>query len=275
MLIYQIAATALDRYQDKAVSIRSHDAQALVQAFSAVPTEKLLYLQVLSMDCDADALLHLSESVPIDLVMEDPVSEFSRLYRFAELPGKHPVRVTVRAVPGMTKAVKVAQALDFSVKLEVGQPAAPVVEELLALADYYLRGPNVIMPVEPFHSLFLSFFSESPTNLWLVQDEDPATDRYVSDEGDVAFSKRLAAPGIPEDQFDSFLQQSISAFRENGECAGCDFFDHCEGYFQLPGKDYRCGQVKRLFALLKEAATELRSDEQRFVRLSGKESAGS
>ncbi len=274
MLIYQIAATALERYRDNAVTIRSHDAQALVQAFSAVPKENLLYLQVLSMDCDADALLHLSEPVPIDLVMENPVGEFSRLYRFAELPGKHPVRVTVSAVPGMTKAVKVAQALDFSVKLEVGQPEAPVAEELLSLAEYYLRGPNVSMPVEPFHTLFLSFFSGSPTNLWVIQDEDPATDRYISDGGDVCLSKRLAPSGSPEDRLDSFLQQSILVCRENGECAECDFFDRCEGYFKLPDKDYRCGNVKRLFALLQEAASELRSDEQRFIELSGKEGPG-
>jgi len=275
MLIYQIDATALDRYRDKAVTIRAHDDQALVHAFTVAPKERLLYLQVLSMDCDPDALLHLSEPVPIDLVMENPAGEFSRLYRFAELTGKHPVRVTVRAVPGMTKAVKVAQALNFSVKLDIGQPEAPIVEELLALADYYLRGPNVSMPVEPFHSLFLSFFSGNPTDLWLIQDEDPATDRYVSDEGGVALSKRLTALEIPGDGFESFLEQSVSALRANDECAGCDFFDRCEGYFKLPHKDYRCGQVKRLFALLKEAATELQSDEQRFVGLSGKESPGS
>ena len=106
-----------------------------------------------------------------------------RLYRFAELPGKHPVRVTVRAAAGMTKAVKVAQALNFSVKLDVGQPDPAVGEELLALAEYYLRGANVTRPVEPLHSLFLSFFSGNATNLWQLLDEDPATDRYVSDDG--------------------------------------------------------------------------------------------
>ena len=132
--------------------------EQLVEAFSAVPKEKLSSLQVLSMDCDADALLHLSDSVPIDLVLDDPTADFSRLYRFAELTRRHPVRVTVRAVPGMTKAVKIAQALNFSVKLEVGQPEAPLVDELIALAEYYLRGSTVSSPIEPFHSLFLVIF---------------------------------------------------------------------------------------------------------------------
>jgi hypothetical protein len=275
MHIYHIPATALDRYQDKAVTVRSRDADALVEAFSAVPQEKLLYLQVLSMDCDSDALLHLAESVPIDLVLENPAEEFSQLYRFAELPGKHPVRVTVRAAAGMTKAVKVAEALNFSVKLDVGQPDAAIAEELVALAEYYLRGANVTRPVEPLHSLFLSFFSGNATNLWQLLDEDPATDRYVSDDGRVAFSRRLAASGIPEDQLKTIVDQNIWAFRENDECSECEFFACCEGYFKLPDKSYQCDHVKRLLGLLREAAAELRCDEQRFVELSGKGSPAS
>ena len=236
MLIYNIPATALNKYQDKAITVRSNDARALVEAFSAVPHEKLLCLQILSKDCDPDALLHLSDSVPIDLVTEDPTAEFSRLYRFAELSGKHPVRVTVRAAPGMTKAVKIAQALNFSVKLEVNQPEAPLVDELLALAEYYLHGSTVGRPIEPFHSLFLSFFGGNPTSLWSLQDEDPAVDRYVTDDGKVAFSKRLVSLGISEDQFEGFLEQSMSTVRDTDECAACDFFDRCEGYFKLPDK---------------------------------------
>ncbi len=124
MLIYNIPAAALNKYQDKTVTVRSDDARTLAEAFSAVPRENLWSLQVLSLDCDADALLHLSDSAPIDLVVDDPTADFARLYRFAELTQKHPVRVTVRAAPGMTKAVKIAQALNFSVKLEINQPEA-------------------------------------------------------------------------------------------------------------------------------------------------------
>ena len=60
MLIYNIPAAALNSHQDKTVTVRSDDARALVEAFSAVPKDNLWSLQVLSMDCDADALLHLS-----------------------------------------------------------------------------------------------------------------------------------------------------------------------------------------------------------------------
>jgi Methyltransferase domain len=268
MLIYNIPAAAPNKYQDKTVTVRSDDARAMVEAFSAVPREKLWSLQVLSMDCDADALLHLSDSVQIDLVLDHPMAEFSRLYQFAELPKRHWLRVTVRSVPGMTKAVKIAQALNFSVRLEVNQPEAPVVDELITLAEYYLRGSTVGCPVEPFHSLFLSFYSSRPTSLWSLQEEDPAVDRYVTDDGSVAFSKRLVSLGIPENKFPDFLGQHTSS-EACDECRACEFSSRCQGYFKVPGKGYRCEHVKRLFAVLNEAAGEMRQDEERFVELHG------
>ena len=188
---------ALDGYQDKAVTVRSPDAGALIEAFSAVPQEKLLFLQVLSMDCDADALLHLGGARCRSTWSWSTRPRSSRLHPLRRAAGTHPVRVTVRAAAGMTKAVKVAEALNFSVKLDVGQPDAAVGEELLALAEYYLRGANVTRPVEPLHALFLSFFSGNATNLWQLQEEDPATDRYVGDDGRRSLLERLAASGIP------------------------------------------------------------------------------
>jgi hypothetical protein len=221
------------------------------------------------MDCDADALLHLSDQIPIDLIVDEPTAEFSPLYRFAELIRKHPVRVTVKAVPRMTRAVKIAQALNFSVRLEIDQPEAAVVDELLALAEYYLRGSSVSSPVEPFHSLFLSFLSGKPTNLWSLQEEDPSVDRYVADAGNVVLSRRLISLGIPEDQLEGALEKHVSACREAGECATCEWFSRCQGYLKLPDNSYRCEHVKRLFALLNYAAAEMRKDEERFVELHG------
>jgi hypothetical protein len=269
MLIYNIPASALKTYHDKTITVRSEDARAMVEAFSAVPRGKLWSLQVLSMACDADALLHLSDSVPIDLLVDDPIADFGKLYRFTELAQKHPVRVTVREGPGMTKVVKIAQALNFSVKLGINQPEAHGVDELVALAEYYLRGSAVTSPIEPFHSLFLSFLSGKPTSLWSLQEEDPAVDRYVTDDGQVTFSKRLVRLGIPEDQFVGFLEPHMSSCLEAGQCARCEFFSRCRGYFKLPDEDCQCEHVKRLFAMLNEAAGELRQDEERFVELHG------
>ena len=266
MLIYNVPAAALISHKDKNVTVRSDNARALAEAFSAVPKDNLWSLQVLSMDCDADALLHLPDSVQIDLVLDHPMTEFSRLYQFAELTRRHQVRVTVRVAPGLTKAVKIAQALNFSVKLEVSQPEGPLVDELIALAEYYLRGSTVSSPLEPFHSLFLSFYSGRPTSLWSLQEEDPVVDRYVTDDGTVAFSSRLVSLDIPEDKFAGFLGQLMSS-SEGDECRACEYSTRCQGYFKVPDKGYQCEHVKRLFKLLNEAAAEMRQDEERFVEL--------
>jgi hypothetical protein len=271
MLIYNITAAALSKYRDKTVIIRSDEARTLARAFSAVPREKLSSLKILSLDCAADVLLHLSDSAAVDLVVDSPKAEFGQLYRFAELAQRHMVRATIRGVSGMTKAVKIAQALNFSVKLEINQPEGPVVDELITLAEYYLRGSTVTSPIEPFHSLFLSFLSGKPTSLWSLQEEDPAIDRYVTDDGQVTFSKRLVRLGIPEDQFVGFLEQHMSSCLEAGECAACDFFSRCQGYFKVPDKGFCCDRVKRLFALLNEAAGEMRKDEEQFIELHGPE----
>ncbi len=271
MLIYSIPASAMNQYQDKTITVRSDDARTLAKAFSTVPREKISSLKVLSLDCDPDVLLHLSDSVAIDLVVDHPTADFGKLYRFAELTQKHPVRVTVRAVPGMTKAVKIAQALNFSVKLEINKPDAAVVDELVALAEYYLRGSTVTSPIEPFHSLFLSFLSGKPTSLWGLQEEDPAVDRYVTDDGQVTFSKRLVSLEIPENQLAGFLEEHLAACSEADERAACEFFSRCRGYFKVLDKRYRCEHLKRVFGLLNEAAIEMRKDEQQFVELHGRQ----
>jgi hypothetical protein len=273
MLTYNIPAAALSAFKDKTITVRSDDTRALIEAFSSVPRENLRSLQVLSMDCDVDALLRLSDSVPIDLVVDQPTQEFSRLYRFAELAGEHPVRAIVRAVPGMTKAVKIAQALDFAVKLEINQPEAPVADEILSLAKYYLRRSAARSPVEPLHSLLFSSYDGKPTSVWTLQEEDPAIDRYVLDDGRVILSKRLVSWEIAENQFVGVLNQFISACREADECAACQFFGRCHGYFRVPEKNYRCDHVKRLFGLLHEAGTELRQDEEQFVELYGRDNS--
>lgn len=270
MLIYNVSAADLNKYQDKTVTIRSADARAMVEAFSAIPRDNLWSLQVLSMGCDANSLLHLSDSVPVDLVVESPATEYSLLYQFAELPRKHSVRVTVKAAPGMTKVVKIAQALNFGVRLDVRQPDSALVDELLALAEFYLRGPTVGCPIEPFHSLFLSFYSEMPVNLWKLQEEDPEVDRYVCDDGRVAFSRRLAGLAIPETQFASFLEQHTSVCLAVDECSGCDLFSRCKSFFKLPDKNYRCEHVKRIFVLLDDAAREMRQDEEGFSAIHGR-----
>jgi hypothetical protein len=89
---------------------------------------------------------------PVELIMLSPDTEFPVLYRHAKLLDKHPVRVSIPALPGLFKAVKVASALRFHVKLEVGQPGPAAIEALQAVLEFCLHHPSVSQPVEFFHT---------------------------------------------------------------------------------------------------------------------------
>jgi hypothetical protein len=44
------------------------------------------------------------------------------------------------------------------------------------------------------------------------------------------------------------------------ECASCEFFLNCGGYFKWPNRDFSCDGIKRIFHRLSRAALELHDD---------------
>ena len=78
------------------------------------PLPGLKWLQVEGMLGDSDAwteAAHSDSDVSLDLVLSDPASEFSDLYKLVDACAVHDVRVTILARPGLLKAVKLAAAL--------------------------------------------------------------------------------------------------------------------------------------------------------------------
>jgi hypothetical protein len=172
-------------------------------------------------------------------------------------------------LPELFKAVKVASALGFIVKLDVEQPAPAAVEVMQAVLDFYLHHPSVAQPVEFFHSALLSLYNQtpdqSPVTLWDVQEADPASVRYIMDDGSETIARHpvgVPVPGAPE-SFVAALQQELLA--ERSECCTCEFLAHCGGYFKWPRKDYGCSGVKTLFRTLRDASAALRHDLSTFT----------
>src|SRR5262245_12188902 len=126
-VVYNIPVHLVPAYRGRAVLVRSQDPTALVQALPDGDLEKLVGVQLLSLTADVDALADWGYGVPVDLVMGSPATEFPLLYRHAKLLDKHPVRVSISALPELFNAVKVASALRFPVKLEVGQPESAAI----------------------------------------------------------------------------------------------------------------------------------------------------
>jgi hypothetical protein len=259
-LVYNIPANEIESYRGRNVIIRSAVPSDIVYCLWRVDPAAIRFIQLLATPYDTSDLEACGEGVPIEIVLKDPAAEFSCLYNYTNLIDNHPVRVAMPALPGFSKAAKLAVSLSFDVKLEVGQPNQSLIEELEGVLDSYLHRTNVHQPIEFFHSALLSFFRQEPISLWEIAEEDPAQVRYITDEGQETISKRFANHEIGGD-LEVFVERfSEQLVAEKRECNGCEFFSKCRGYFKWPDKSYDCAGVKRLFTTLRNAADELRDD---------------
>jgi hypothetical protein len=259
-LIYNIPAHRLPDDREGELIVRTRDPAALIAALEPEDPERVIAVQLLTLDADSEPLNAWAPGLPIELIMRDPATEFPLLYRHTNLLDNHPVRVAIAVASGFGKAVKTAAALEFAVRLEPGQPDPALIEELVTVLEFYLRQPTVAQPIEYFHGALLGFYHDQPIPLWLILDEDPDVVRYIGDDGAESLGGRLAganltiAPGV---ELKTWIEQTLATA---DECRTCEFLSSCGGYFKWPRRDYDCVGVKRVFGLLREAAAELRRD---------------
>lgn len=225
------------------------------------PLRGLQWIQVEGLLGDPDAWTTPGASqVPLDVVLSDPVSEFSDLYRLVDVCAVHDVRVSMPAAPGFLKAVKLAASLRLLVRILPGQPTREVMAELTEALEFYLHGQMVEAPVEFFHSLLATFFGADKGSLWMILEEDPAVFLHYDAEGlpklprsDGFRSVEISPGGFVEHHLKSLVEQGA-------ECAACPWQQICRGYFKWPDPAYSCEGVKQLFSILKAAAHEIERD---------------
>lgn len=259
-IVYQIPLAHLPAYRGRRLIVRSDDPRELVDRLGAADLDQLAYVQLCSLPSDTDVLVHWAEGLGIDLVLENPADELGRLYHYGKLLDNHPVRVSLPVEIGFEKAAKLASSLQFAVKLQVGQPAAPLIESLARLLDDYLHRSTVAQPIEYFHSMLLGLCRREPVDLWAIQEEDPALVRHVDDAGEEGLPGKLAGADIGSDG-EGFVERWVIRLRAAvAECCECPFFVSCRGYFKWPRPDYDCSGVRTLFGTLREAADALRAD---------------
>jgi len=259
-ITYNVPVSLMDAYRERKMIVRTYDPSEITKIVSDAVPDGLSYITILSLDGVIDDLKDWVPGIPIDLVVRDPHEDLPLLYRYAPLLSAHPLRVSVPLVPGFGAIVKLAASLNFSVKVEGGQPDQALSEEMLRIAHYYLHRTTVTEPIEFFHSLFLAFYQQDPVTLWAIQEEDPSLVRYVNDQGVETMSGRLAGMEISQG-FTSFAQELRGELTSGkNQCAGCEFLMNCDSYFKWPRNDYRCDGVKVLMQTLRDAAAELRRD---------------
>ncbi|MBF0525405.1 MAG: hypothetical protein HQK56_09955 [Deltaproteobacteria bacterium] len=250
----------IEKYRGQNLIVRSHDPSELVKKLNQEDLDKLSYVQIHTLGLGIDDLLSWEYAVPIDLVVQNPLTDLPLLYQYAPLLTNHAVRVSVPVAPGFLNLAKLAVSLDFSVKLEILQPDRTLFEEMIQLAHYYLHQSTVSKPIEYFHSLFLAFYHNTPLTLWSIQEEDPTRIRYITDQGEEAVSKRFTEMGPAPDSaslIKEFIEERAAL---QAECDACEFRVNCSGYFKWPRPDYNCDGAKSVFRMLKDAAIELRKD---------------
>jgi hypothetical protein len=241
------------------------------------PLGGLQWIQVEELLGDPDAWAQAASGasqVPLDVVLSDPASEFSDLYRLVDVCTMHDVRVTMPAAPGFLKAIKLAASLRLPVRVIPGQPTPEVLAELMEALEFYLHEPVVEMPVEFFHSLLAAKCGVDEGSLWMILEEDPAAYLHYDAEGRPQLPRSNGFRPIeisPEAFVEHHLKNLID---QNAECATCPWQGACRGYFKWPDPAYSCQGVKQLFLGIEAAANEIERDlalSQEQPHLSGKD----
>jgi hypothetical protein len=240
---YKIKAGSPADLRQRRVIVRSFDPDDIEHQLSATNPDQVDYVQLLSPAMETDKIDKISRwpnEVPIDIYLSDPKVEFPLLYNFSKLAGRHPIRATIAAKPGLFKGVKLALALNFAVKLDIDEPDEETVQEMAEVVELYLHQQMVSQPVEFFHSIFLAFYRNEQADLWSIQEDDPHRFRTLSDDG-------VEIPGLIKHD-------------DRTECAGCEFRGVCKGYFKRSRSDYDCRGMISILKTLKGAAAELREN---------------
>jgi len=260
---YNVPLELMSAYHHCRLIVRARDPVALADQLTAAPNDQVVMLQLLDISAELEALSTSGYGIPVEVVLSDPQTEAAKLYRVNKLQRTHPVRIVIPVTMGFSKAVKIASALHLPVKLEGNQPQPDDVEELGATLDYFLHTQSVSQPIEYFNGLLMANLHRVPITLWEIQEEDPASVRYITDDGEEVIPR---SPFIAVDcELDSFrVSLTERVLQPEEECASCEFFPECGGYFKWPDRSFSCEGVKRVFHRLRNAAHALEDDLSSF-----------
>jgi len=209
---------------------------------------------------------HSDSDIPFDVVVSDPALEFSHLYRLVDACAVRAIRVTMPAAPGLTKAIRLAAALQLPVRVLPGQPSAEALEELHDALQFYLHEKMVEAPMEFFHSVLATMCDCDAGSLWTILEEDPDVFRHYDANGR-ARVHRTSDPDQSEINSTEFVEDHLSRLIAQGaECATCAWQRPCRGYFKWPDPTYSCAGVKQLFSSIQTAGNEIRQDMASFTK---------
>ncbi len=259
-LVYHLPLSLWSNFRTQRVVLQAETTSELVEHWLPDAGSRVEYAQVLSPQGGAAARLPEDPSFPLDLYLHNPSEELGVLYEYSPLLRNRPLRISLPLVPGFSKAVKLAAALGYAVRLLPLQPDESLRQELLESLAFYLHHHSVKQPVEFFQGVLRAFFQGGSLTIWQVLEEDPSQDRYVTPDGRDTPGQRLGLLP-PETPAETMISVSLEALRVEGlECAGCEYRQVCQGYFKWPDREYQCQVPRAVFAALRQAAGELAAE---------------
>jgi hypothetical protein len=227
------------------------------------PLDRLQWIQAEELAGDAEAwalAAHGNSEIPLDVILSNPASEFSDLYRLVDVCAVRDVRVSMPALPGFLKALKLAVSLQLPARILPGQPNLAALKELMEALKLYLHESMVEAPVEFFHSLLAAMCGAEKGSLWMILEEDPAVFRHYDTEG-LPILPGVGKPCGPEFSPATWVTDRFQTLIDQGaECATCPWSQACVGFFKWPDPAYSCAGVKQLFSELKAAAVGIGQD---------------
>lgn len=256
---YNVPLSLIDSYPNRRLIVRATDPMTVIQTLLPHHLDNLVALQLLDISADLELLDGWNRGLPIEMVLQHPAGDTMKLYRLCRLQRSHPVRVVLPIVAGFGNAARVASFLHLPVKLEGAPPEPELLEEFSATLDFFLHNKAVCQPIDYFAGLLTAVLHKQPVTLWELQEEDPSILVYVTDDG----GETIARPPFTDrgEDLKSFrFDLTRRVLEPEAECASCDFFLNCGGYFKWPNPDYSCAGVKPIFQRLREAAYELQDD---------------
>jgi hypothetical protein len=227
------------------------------------PPDGLQWLQVEGLLGDREAWALAAQGVsdvPLDVMLSAPGVEFSDLYRLVEASATRTVRVSMPAVSGFLKAVRLAASLGLPIRLLPGQPSAETTQEMADALDFYLHDPVVEAPVEFFHSVLAWMRGAQTGSLWQILEEDPAVFRHDNAGGRLSLPRAARASWQEISPPDFVAAHLTSLVTPGAECTTCRWQPVCQGYFKWPDPGYSCRGVKQLFSTIEAAAGEIGRD---------------
>ncbi len=286
-MIYNIPINQLPYYNDKTVIIRcqaTQDLEKLLQYLGNLPlsTDQSSF-EIIHIEWDLVALDDMLYSLfehpllrdcPIDVQMRYPHTTFAYLYHYAKLLESHPIRISI-AVESSTlsnfatefyRAVKIASALQFAIRLDINQPNPEYLEQLSKILDFYLHQATVSQPIEYFHTLLVAYYHQRIVSLWDIQEQHPGQWCYVTEQGQECFGRRSLNDddcNVVPSNHASYPPTWLSTDAPvHNECQQCEFWNSCRGFHKWPDSDWSCIGIKKLFSTLQTAATQIKENMQ-------------